>query len=212
MRRRRQEGNTPLVQPAKQFSSIATGIHCRKGYRSLARFHRRPATLSPTQPKMNYMRLAALLLCASVSPLAHGQWDARYQIRLSIDGVAVLGVQELETQAQTEAKPGAVYDRNPPKQVIQGRSFQAVVKITDPSGMVVDYTGSPRVQYETFGCATASNLGVITMTPMTGTPCAGSPEYPLVMILLLDASGSAIAANSYLFHVVRTLTLPPPSR
>jgi len=91
-----------------------------------------------------------------------------------------------------------VYDANRPREFAAETSFQAQVKIVDQSsGQVVDYTGSPRVQYdETFGCATASNLGVITMTPMTGTPCAGSPEYPVVMILLVDASGQAIAATA----------------
>lgn len=151
-----------------------------------------------------------VVMLALVFHDAHAQQtvDNRYKVSLTIDSIAVLGTQELAPQAKVEATPGAVYDANQPRPLTSGRSYQLTVSVTNPSGEVSDYTGSPRLRYETFGCSSASNLGVMTMTAMAGVPCAG-PEFPGLLIQLLDASGNLISVNSYLFRMINQS--PPPA-
>ena len=155
---------------------------------------------------MYTLKLGALAFALAAASAAYGQatLDDRYKISLSVNGTQVVGFQELDRM--TAGLPrgigasGPVYDANPPMAIAAGQSFQAVVSITDPSGNVADYTRSPRLRYETF-CMTASTLGVITATPMTGEQCS-LPEWPELWVELLDASGNVIALNVYMFHVV----------
>jgi hypothetical protein len=148
---------------------------------------------------MHSLRLTpvALALCLSV---AGAQNLDDYKISLCIDGTPVKGMQELWPLEKAASTPGAVFDANPPMQLSPGQSVQAFVKVTDPSGVTRDYTRNPRLRYEPV-CMTASSRGMLTMTPMTGVPCAG-PGFPGLAIFLTDASGNAIGANSYMFQLV----------
>lgn len=152
---------------------------------------------------MYSVRILATACLATVIASAHAQGlDDRYKITLYINGQPVQGSQEryVLTAGKTAAEEGVIYDNNPPMQLAVSQSFQAVVSVTDPSGKTADYTRGPRLKYETFGCMTASTLGAVTATPMTGMRCI-SAEYPQLWVELLDVSGTVISINAYLFHV-----------
>jgi hypothetical protein len=180
---------------------IAWDLHPSPIQRRLERFNQS----QPSGANMHtFLKAVVLLFCAFVPAFAHGQnaLDDRYKITLYINGRAVQGSQELYvlTAGRSSDVSGAVYDNNPPIPLVSGQTFQAVVSITDPSGATADYTQSVRLKYETFGCMTASPLGTVTATPMTGEQCDG-PEYPELWVELMDASGNVFAINGYLFHV-----------
>jgi hypothetical protein len=157
---------------------------------------------------MYALKAAAFVLALATVSAAYGQasLDDRYKISLSVNGSRVVGFQELDRMTaglpRGVGASGPIYDANPPMVIAPGQSFQAVVSITDPSGNVADYTRSPRLRYETF-CMTASTLGVITATPVTGEQCS-LPEWPELWIELIDGSGNVIALNVFMFHIARS--------
>lgn len=145
-----------------------------------------------------------IFICLAAFPLlAHDQnLNDNYRIVLTINGQIVTGAQEraLNAAGKTPDQIAAIYDAEPPIPIAAGQVFQAVVTITDPSGVTQDLTQSPRLTYNGFGCLTISPLGVVTVTPVTGARCDG-PDFPELWISYNDASGTPIAMNAYLFHV-----------
>lgn len=73
--------------------------------------------------------------------------------------------------------------------------------VTDPTGKVTDYTGSPRLRYEGFGCLTVSSLGTFTATPVTGDLCA-TTRHTSLWVQLTDTSGRVINFNGLLFKMI----------
>ncbi|MDQ6627915.1 MAG: hypothetical protein M3Z29_05600 [Pseudomonadota bacterium] len=85
--------------------------------------------------------------------------------------------------------------------MVAGKNYILKVSVTDPSGKVTDYSGSPRLRYETFGCLTASSLGTFAATPMTGTTC-WAPAYPELWVMLTDVSGNVIHTHAFMFKII----------
>lgn len=125
--------------------------------------------------------------------------DDRYLISLSILGVPVEGLNEQAKRAmgKTAAQQNAILNEALPT-LIRGQTFQLFVQITDPSGMISDYTASTRLKYESFGCLGVSATGLVNVTPSSG--CKG-PALPLLWIIFTDTDGNSIEYNQYLFKV-----------
>jgi hypothetical protein len=156
---------------------------------------------------VNFMLLSAGLLHATAFAQQQAFPDERYKIKLVIAGLAVSGGQELVARlaGKTPEQQYEIYGEPSPT-LARGQSFQAEVTITDPAGASKDYTRSPRLRYEGFGCLTIASAGMVTATPVTGTRCIG-PDSPELWVVLTDVGGNAIAMNSYTFRVTDT---PPP--
>jgi hypothetical protein len=108
------------------------------------------------QPLTRKLALAtALPLCAWAT---HAASLDDYKITLFVNGTVVKGTQEIGPLAEASTNRASVYNAHRPLQLLPGQSFQAVVRGTDPSGQTIDYTGSPRLKYET-SCMTPSSLG-----------------------------------------------------
>jgi hypothetical protein len=148
-----------------------------------------------------------LLLTEAASAQPSTGPDERYKIVLSINGTQIDGAQERAERliGKTPSERSAIYDELPPS-VERGRSFQAVVKVIDPARISQDYTSSPRLRYEHFGCLTVTSTGTVTATPMAPERC-NALDTPQLIISLMDVSGNVINYNAYLFQVVDT---PPP--
>ena len=101
---------------------------------------------------------------------------------------------------KSDAEVAALLDNEPPISVSRNQTFQIGVSVTDPSGVTTNYTGSPRLRYESHGCLVVTSTGTVTVTPSSPTLCA-STEYPELWVILTDGGGTPIAANIYFFHV-----------
>jgi hypothetical protein len=134
--------------------------------------------------------------------------DERYKINLTVAGKLVNGGQELASRltGKTPAQQDLILDEKPPT-LTRGQSFQTEVQVTDPKGVTKNFTQSPRLRYEHFGCLTVTTTGVVTATPLSGAACTG-PDLPELWVVLTDTGGNPIAMNSYMFRVVA----PPQPR
>lgn len=164
---------------------------------------------------MHSLKLFALACALLASTASHGQvtrpdgqigFDDRYKIAVQLlrpDGtvIALKGSQELYILSAANTDHGVAYDANPPPPLVAGNNYILKVFVTDPSGKVTDYSGSPRLRYETFGCFTASSLGTFAATPMTGTTCL-TPAYPELWVQLTDVSGNVIHINAFMFKII----------
>lgn len=144
--------------------------------------------------------LAAVMLVAPAYA-QRTEPDDRYRISLVVDGAPIQGGQERAARiaGKTEPERRAVLDEPAPT-LRSKQSFQLVVKVTDPSGKVVDYSKSNRLIYEDFGCLTVSRQGFVTV--IATDKCVGPPDFPALLIVFTDSKGDPVTFNDYLFRVV----------
>jgi hypothetical protein len=142
-----------------------------------------------------------LLALVTQKPWAQTFPDDRFKVRVQLRGETepLRGGQELAALLAQTPDHHAVYDLPLPV-LKRNASYQLLVTITDPSGVTKDYTGSPRLTYETFSCLTVTSRGVLAVTPITGALCS-LPDNPQLWVILTDASGQPIAMNQILFAV-----------
>lgn len=147
--------------------------------------------------------LLAALSLVSLESSAVGprtESDDRYRIQLSIQGVAIEGSQERALRLVGKGHAEQQQILNEPLPLIRpGAEFQLVVRVTDPSGVVKDYSRSSRIKYEGFGCLTISASGMASVRPAAGSLCV-APVHPMLWIVLTDSNNSPIAHNEYLFE------------
>lgn len=127
--------------------------------------------------------------------------DPRYKIRLTIDGVAVKGSQELEeimATKTTNAERDAVLDANPIPKLTRGQTSQLIVTVTELNGVKNSYTRGPRIGYETFNCVTISPDSVLTAVPSSPAKCR-LPDNPGFFVYFNDANGKPISYSEFAF-------------
>lgn len=152
---------------------------------------------------MHALKLCVLAICALTAQLVPAQSfpDARYKVSVRLPGATqpLRGGQELVGLLATASDPNSVYDL--PAPVLQrNAAYKLLVTITDPSGLAQDFTGSPRLRYETFNCLTVTSDGMLRVIPLTGAVCS-LPNNPQLWVVLTDVGGNPVAMNQYLFKV-----------
>lgn len=148
--------------------------------------------------------LTAVLLSALVFS-ANAQDDGRptWSLQAAIAGEDLIGEWELSQlssgASQQEVLSGALVSQ---VGVAQGAAFQIQVKLVDPSGVVTDVTGSPKLMYRPKACLTVAANGSATVAQASDSlwPCDKGAPIPLT-IIYADQSAGVAAVNMYLMKV-----------
>lgn len=86
--------------------------------------------------------------------------------------------------------------------VAKGASFQLTVKLVDPTGVVTDVTGSPKLMYRPKGCMSIGTNGVATVLQTAAAPWTCNPGDPIpVTVIYADQATGVAAMNMYLFKI-----------
>lgn len=147
------------------------------------------------------IRAAAVLLLWAIE--AQGQStaaDDRFRLALAINGAAIEGSQERSVRliaAASEQQRESILSE-PLPQITHNSSFQLVVNVTRPDGLVINMTGSSRLTYESWGCLTVTNSGFVSVVPL-GT--CKKAHLPMLWVILHDQAGNPITLNEYNFRV-----------
>ena len=124
----------------------------------------------------------------------------RILIQLTLNGVPVLGSQELSAQLQgkSHSEREALLIR-PLTVLAPGSEYEMSVFVTRAGDLAKsNYTASSQVIYETFGCLTIR--GTSTLLAIGSLECSG-PEMPSLWVVFLSARGVPLSHNEYLFRV-----------
>jgi hypothetical protein len=152
---------------------------------------------------MRALKLLIFLMLAFVTLRLWAQSfpDDRYRVRVQLRGATqpLRGGHELATLLATTSDRNSVYDL-PPSALQRNAVYQLLVTITDPSGVTQDFTGSPRLRYETFNCLMVTSGGTLKVTPLSGAVCS-LPDNPELWVVLTDTGGNPIAMNAFLFAI-----------
>ncbi|WP_422506597.1 hypothetical protein [Stenotrophomonas sp. GZD-301] len=148
--------------------------------------------------------LTAMLLSAVAFGVNAGD-DGRpaWHLRAAIAGEALVGEWELSQSSSggsgEEVLSGALVSQ---VGVAQGATFQIQVKLVDPSGVVTDVTGSPKLMYRPKACLTvaANGSATVAQAPDSLWPCDKGAPIPLT-IIYADQSAGVAAINMYLMKV-----------
>ncbi len=124
----------------------------------------------------------------------------RILIQLKLNGVPVLGSQELAAQLQSKSHSEREALLNRPLTVLApGSEYEMSVFVARAGDLAKsNYTASIQVKYETFGCLTIR--GTSTLLAEASLECSG-PEMPSLWVVFLSASGVPLSHNEYLFRV-----------
>ena len=125
--------------------------------------------------------------------------DDSYRIQLTIQGTAIEGSQERATRlvGKTTAEQEAILNEPLPT-LMRESTFQLQVTITNRYANTQNYTGSPMLRYEHFGCLSITDAGVVRVR--ASRACSG-PDKPGLWVVLVNERGSPIAYNEYLFSI-----------
>lgn len=154
---------------------------------------------------MHALICTLLILVAAALPLtslAQSGPDDRYRIQLTIQGAMIEGSQERTARliGKSPAEQEAIL-QSPLPTLTRGSTFQLSVTVTDPSGLVTNYTGSPSLRYETFGCLSVTATGVVTV--VASRACSGADKPGLWVAFMNSSQKGAmpVTYNEYLFAV-----------
>lgn len=150
-------------------------------------------------------RLLTAMLLGTLAFTANAQDDGRptWSLRASIAGQDLIGEWEL-SQLSSGASKEEVLSSALVSQVgvAQGAALQIQVKLVNPSGVVTDVTGSPKLMYRPKACLTVAANGTATVAQASDSlwPCDKGAPIPLT-IIYADQSAGVAAVNMYLMKV-----------
>lgn len=155
-------------------------------------------------------KMLALLLCCS-APWAAAESPPQsddYRLALYIDDEFIEGAQE--RWKRVRAKPE--HDRwaevsDSIRTIVNSQVFQLKITVTDSRGGVMDYTGSPNLRYQSFGCIAVNAEG--QATALGPEHCSSDQPSEVWVWLFADAKGTPTASNQYGFNVAGDSGAPP---
>lgn len=147
--------------------------------------------------------VVAIALCISVlagpalSQLPSELADA-LTLKVSAYSVEFVGERELEAAASARMQSERTAALKAARRLIKpGETIQLLVELQNSDGSRTTVTSDPRIRYESLGCFTVSDVGLVTAVP-SGKCYSG--KLPELWIALVSADGKTLAWNRIFFR------------
>lgn len=144
-------------------------------------------------------RILLLALSVNISNAASQEPASAPVVELSAYGTRIKGERELAVEMQgrapTQQRDAFEAARH---RLSPGQSVQLKVELLDGQGGRQDITSDARVRYESLGCLTIGQGGLLTATPSGLCNIAKLPE---LYVIVLDDNKNTLGWNRFFFRV-----------